>query len=145
MHPYLAPIEHNNSRSEDLTPCRPRWPCRPLSQPQTHERELGSIQPINSFGPNVGGGGGGGGQGSIVDKASAKDLLRADVSPMEIDSSVTFESIGGGKVSARRVGGGRDEREESQIEGGEEGRGRVPVVLKLLGWRVFFALCDRAL
>lgn len=66
---------------------------------QAHERELGSIQPINSFGPSSGGGkGGGGGQGSIVDKASARDLLRADVSPMEIDSSVTFDSIGGGKV-----------------------------------------------
>lgn len=73
-------------------------------QRKTHERELGSIQPINSFGPNPGGGGGaaggGGSSGSIVDKASARDLLRADVNPMEIDSSVTFDSIGGGKVSA---------------------------------------------
>lgn len=70
-------------------------------QRKNHERELGSIQPINSFGPNPGGAavGGGGSSGSIVDKASARDLLRADVNPMEIDSSVTFDSIGGGKVS----------------------------------------------
>lgn len=74
-------------------------------QRKTHERELGSIQPINSFGPNPGGvAGGGGSSGSIVDKASARDLLRADVSPMEIDSSVTFDSIGGGKVSAACMG-----------------------------------------
>lgn len=80
---------------------------------QSHERELGSIQPINPVGgstsgnPSGGGGSGGangGGQGSIVDKASARDLLRADVSPMEIDSSVTFDSIGGGKVK-RTVNG----------------------------------------
>lgn len=72
-------------------------------QRKTHERELGSIQPINSFGPTPAGGGGGGAagggsSGSIVDKASARDLLRADVSPMEIDPSITFDSIGGGKV-----------------------------------------------
>lgn len=96
---------------------RYRFPCSPLllAPPQTltlqtHERELGSIQPINSFGPNTGvlgggsggsgGGGGPGGQGSMEDKARARDLLRADVSPMEIDSSVTFDSIGGGKVTS---------------------------------------------
>ena len=33
-----------------------------------------------------------------MDKASARDLLRADASPIEIDDSVTFDSIGGGKV-----------------------------------------------
>lgn len=60
---------------------------------QTHERELSSIRPINGSG-----GQGAGGQGSIVDKASARDLLRADVSPMEIDPNITFDSIGGGKV-----------------------------------------------
>ncbi|CAN0416880.1 unnamed protein product, partial [Hapterophycus canaliculatus] len=41
--------------------------------------------------------------GSIVDKASARDLLRADVSPMEIDSSITFDSIGGGKKHVRML------------------------------------------
>lgn len=73
---------------------------------QAHERELSSIRPINSFGAPVGNVPGGvaqgsraaGGQGSIVDKASARDLLRADVSPMDIDPRITFESIGGAKV-----------------------------------------------
>lgn len=71
---------------------------------QTHERELSSIRPINSSGFSNGSGGqGAGGQGSIVDKASARDLLRADVSPMEIDPNITFDSIGGGKVCQEGV------------------------------------------
>ena len=68
---------------------------------QTHERELSAIRPVFPSGLSSNGNNGGpgdGGQGSIVDKASARDLLRADVSPMEIDDSITFDSIGGGKV-----------------------------------------------
>lgn len=106
-------------------------------QRKTHERELGSIQPINSFGPTPGGGGGaagggGGSSGSIVDKASARDLLRADVNPMEIDSSVTFDSIGGGKVSAACTGTGTVPRLWARGSGGGSAKQLDRLLLLLL-------------
>ena len=49
-------------------------------------RELDSIAPINAGG-RMG--------GSVRDKASKRDLLRADVNPSVVDSNVSFESVGG--------------------------------------------------
>ena len=67
--------------------------------------ELDSIQPINTTAPSftshftstgTGTGGMSGGMGgSLVDKASKKDLLRADVTPLAIDPGLDFASVGG--------------------------------------------------
>lgn len=56
------------------------------NQRLTEERN--SIQPINANG-NAGLG------GSLMDRASKRDLSRADVTPLGVESSVGFDSIGG--------------------------------------------------
>ena len=51
------------------------------------DKERDSIQPIN-FSYNFLG-------GSVKDKASSRDLLRADVIPVAVDSKIDFNSVGG--------------------------------------------------
>ena len=41
--------------------------------------------------------------GSLTDKASKKDLLRADVSPLSVDSRISFDSIGGLEAHIRAL------------------------------------------
>jgi hypothetical protein len=48
------------------------------------QQELDSIQPLNSVSMGS----------SIMDNASRRDLLRADVTPVEVDSKIGFDSIG---------------------------------------------------
>jgi SpoVK/Ycf46/Vps4 family AAA+-type ATPase len=52
-------------------------------------KERDSIQPINMSGMNGGMG------GSVRDKASERDLLRVDATPVAVDSKIGFGSIGG--------------------------------------------------
>ncbi len=51
-------------------------------------KERNSIQPINDGNTNHMG-------GSLMDKASKRDLMRADVAPIAIDSKIGFSAIGG--------------------------------------------------
>ena len=51
------------------------------------DKERDSIQPINFLEKSLG--------GSVKDKASARDLLRADVMPVAVDSKIGFDSVGG--------------------------------------------------
>ena len=51
-------------------------------------KERKSIQPINDGNTNQMG-------GSLMDKASKRDLMRADVAPIAIDSKIGFSAIGG--------------------------------------------------
>jgi ATPase family AAA domain-containing protein 2 len=53
-------------------------------------REMASIMPLS-----LGGRGGGGMGGSVLDKASRRDIARADVTPIAVDPSVGFASVGG--------------------------------------------------
>jgi hypothetical protein len=66
------------------------------------DKERDSVQPINNYpengtmnGDNAGMGGMGGMGGSVMDKASKRDLLRADVTPVNVDPSLGFSSVGG--------------------------------------------------
>ena len=63
------------------------------------QRERDSVQPMD-IGQLGGGGGSGSGQGqgmggSVRDKASQRDLLRADVAPVAVDPRLGFQSVGG--------------------------------------------------
>ena len=53
------------------------------------DRELDSIQPMNAAASLNSNG------GSIRDKASRRDLSRADVNPIVVDSNISFDSVGG--------------------------------------------------
>jgi SpoVK/Ycf46/Vps4 family AAA+-type ATPase len=55
------------------------------------EEERDSIQPINFISSALDGGLG----GSVKDKASRRDLLRADVTPVAVDPKLGFDSVGG--------------------------------------------------
>ena len=67
---------------------------------RTH-KERESIQPLN-MGLNMGNMGNGGNSsnsagmgGSVMDRASNKDMLRVDANPIAIDPSIGFDSVGG--------------------------------------------------
>ena len=53
------------------------------------DRELNSIQPINTGGRGLNMG------GSVVDHSSKRDLSKADVNPVAVDPNVSFASVGG--------------------------------------------------